>query len=303
MFYFPQGHIEQDNGRGMPHDDIPNMFGRGLTLLARYPFPFDTIYCWHMDWNIFLSGTKYGLKQTRGKFGLGAKMALIWSKMSTGLPIDISSSMTGQNYSSFCRLDIDIHRTFLTFTYMKNGTIRNDGMELKSKLLLRGIEQLTVNIYSKKQCYGIAAIVKDQGSLLSYTFGLTRLTARRCQECGQTLPPTYQPPADEDWSTGIFGCTEDTDSCLTGLFCPCMLFGRNVENLNADISQRAACVGHIICVEGGTTFAALTSVLNGIDPQTLFLIYEGLFFAWWMCGSYTSMARQSLQKKYHLKVI
>lgn len=36
--------------------------------------------------------------------------ALIWSKMSTGLPIDISSSMKGQNYNSFCRLDIDIHR-------------------------------------------------------------------------------------------------------------------------------------------------------------------------------------------------
>ncbi|KAK8515634.1 hypothetical protein V6N13_139394 [Hibiscus sabdariffa] len=76
----------KDNGRGMPHDDIPNMCGR------------------------VLSGTKYGLKQTRGKFGFGAKMALIWSKMSTGLPIDISSSMRGQNYISFCRLDIDIHR-------------------------------------------------------------------------------------------------------------------------------------------------------------------------------------------------
>lgn len=76
----------KDNGRGMPHDDIPNMFGR------------------------VLSGTKYGLKQTRGKFGLGAKMALIWSKMSTGLPIEISSSMKGQNFVSFCRLDIDIHR-------------------------------------------------------------------------------------------------------------------------------------------------------------------------------------------------
>ncbi|PKU85026.1 DNA topoisomerase 6 subunit B [Dendrobium catenatum] len=143
----------KDNGRGMPHDDIPNMFGR------------------------VLSGTKYGLKQTRGKFGLGAKMmhdleyetlqihihhlnsismlfcptrlrhvqngarravryapwllrdllrhgapftvnrivthmvqALIWSKMSTGLPIEISSAMKGQNYTSFCRLDIDIHR-------------------------------------------------------------------------------------------------------------------------------------------------------------------------------------------------
>ncbi|RAL39918.1 hypothetical protein DM860_008058 [Cuscuta australis] len=76
----------KDNGKGMPHDDIPNMFGR------------------------VLSGTKYGLKQTRGKFGLGAKMALIWSKMSTGLPIEIMSSMKGQSYTSFCRLDIDIHR-------------------------------------------------------------------------------------------------------------------------------------------------------------------------------------------------
>ncbi|KMT14432.1 hypothetical protein BVRB_4g072100 [Beta vulgaris subsp. vulgaris] len=78
--------ICKDNGKGMPHDDIPNMFGR------------------------VLSGTKYGLKQTRGKFGLGAKMALIWSKMSTGLPIEISSAMEGKNYLSFCRLDIDIHR-------------------------------------------------------------------------------------------------------------------------------------------------------------------------------------------------
>ncbi|KAI4322060.1 hypothetical protein L6164_021783 [Bauhinia variegata] len=76
----------KDNGKGMPHDDIPNMFGR------------------------VLSGTKYGLKQTRGKFGLGAKMALIWSKMSTGLPIEISSSMRNQSYISFCRLDIDINK-------------------------------------------------------------------------------------------------------------------------------------------------------------------------------------------------
>lgn len=36
--------------------------------------------------------------------------ALIWSKMSTGLPIEISSSMKDQTYSSFCKLDIDIHR-------------------------------------------------------------------------------------------------------------------------------------------------------------------------------------------------
>lgn len=44
----------RDNGQGMHHKDIPNMLGR------------------------VLSGTKYGVKQTRGKFGLGAKMALLW---------------------------------------------------------------------------------------------------------------------------------------------------------------------------------------------------------------------------------
>ena len=51
----------------------------------------------------------------RGKFGLGSKMALIWSKKSTGLPIEIQSAHTtdpGRNPShvSRCILDIDINR-------------------------------------------------------------------------------------------------------------------------------------------------------------------------------------------------
>jgi len=36
---------------------------------------------------------------------------------------------------------------------------------------------------------------------------------RKCIECGQYLPERYEPPADEDWTTGILGCLEDTDSC------------------------------------------------------------------------------------------
>eukprot|EP00898_Chlorokybus_atmophyticus_P006071 jgi/Chlat1/6465/Chrsp45S05966 len=76
----------KDNGMGMAHGDIPNMLGR------------------------VLSGTKYGIKQTRGKFGLGAKMALIWSKMSTGLPIEIWSAKKNQDYISYFKLDIDIHK-------------------------------------------------------------------------------------------------------------------------------------------------------------------------------------------------
>ncbi|XP_034905688.1 cell number regulator 6 [Populus alba] len=126
------------------------------------------------------------------------------------------------------------------------------------------------------------------------------VSQRKCIECGQYLPERYEPPADEDWTTGILGCLEDTDSCFTGLFCPCVLFGRNVE-LREDIPWPSACVGHAVCVEGGIALAAATAFCNGIDPNTSVLICEGLLFAWWVCGIYTGLFRESLQKKYHLK--
>ena len=59
----------RDNGCGMKHDDIPHLLGK------------------------VLSGSKHGVRQTRGKFGLGAKMTLIWSARAAaeaaayGLPI------------------------------------------------------------------------------------------------------------------------------------------------------------------------------------------------------------------------
>lgn len=93
---------------------------------------------------------------------------------------------------------------------------------------------------------------------------------------------------------------------LTGLFCPCVLFGRNVERLKEDIPWKHPCICHAICVEGGISLAiatvVATSIFPGIDPGTTCLVCEGLFFTWWMCGIYTGQIRQSLQKKYHLKV-
>eukprot|EP00466_Bigelowiella_natans_P021015 jgi/Bigna1/53298/estExt_Genewise1Plus.C_170152 len=74
-----------DNGAGMPHDKIPRMLG------------------------VVLSSTKYGVKQTRGKFGLGAKMALVWAKKSTGMPVEVESAREGQRISR-CKLDIDIYK-------------------------------------------------------------------------------------------------------------------------------------------------------------------------------------------------
>ena len=74
-----------DNGAGMPHNEIPKMFGT------------------------VLSGTKYGVRQERGKFGLGSKMVLIWSKMSTGLPMEIRSSQGSTKPITYVKLDLDLH--------------------------------------------------------------------------------------------------------------------------------------------------------------------------------------------------
>lgn len=90
----------------------------------------------------------------------------------------------------------------------------------------------------------------------------------------------------------------------TGLLCPCVLFGRNVERLREDTPWTTPCVCHAIFVEGGIALAAATAAFHGvIDPHTSFLICEGLLFSWWMRGIYTGLVRQSLQKNYHLKVI
>ena len=81
----------KDNGMGMPHAEVPDMLGR------------------------VLSGSNYNLRQTRGKFGLGSKMALIWAKKSTGMPIEVKTSYcktlndVGPKIT-YCKLDIDIRR-------------------------------------------------------------------------------------------------------------------------------------------------------------------------------------------------
>ncbi|KAF5457693.1 hypothetical protein F2P56_021777 [Juglans regia] len=149
-------------------------------------------------------------------------------------------------------------------------------------------------------------LTKDQVPLedikpgeLNQPIEVPQLSVHKCNECGQPLPESFQPPADEPWTTGIFGCSEDKESCWTGLFCPCVLFGRNVESLREDMPWTQPCMCHAVCVEGGIALAAATAVFRCINPS--YLVCEGLLFAWWMCGIYTGLVRQSLQKKYHLK--
>ncbi|PWA69437.1 PLAC8 family protein [Artemisia annua] len=138
---------------------------------------------------------------------------------------------------------------------------------------------------------------------LNQPIEVPQLNVRECDACGQSLPENFEPPAVEPWTTGIFGCTEDMDSCRTGFFCPCVLFGRNYQAVRDDYaSATTPCVLHAIFIEGCLVLAATTAAFHGfIDPGTQSLLCEGLLFSWWMCGVYTESVRKMLQKKYHLE--
>ena len=117
---------------GMPHAQIPSMLAKGrigvptLTLLELLltltsPLPLLT----RSLRSAVLSGTKYTLKQARGRFGLGAKMvrhaphpgivgslvlqALIWAKMTSGVALEVYTARQGAKSISHCVLDIDLH--------------------------------------------------------------------------------------------------------------------------------------------------------------------------------------------------
>jgi DNA topoisomerase VI subunit B len=75
----------EDNGSGIPPRFIPSAFGQ------------------------VLYGSKYKLKQARGTFGLGGKMAVLYGQITTHQPVLVTSS-TGQEKIYSFKLMIDIQR-------------------------------------------------------------------------------------------------------------------------------------------------------------------------------------------------
>jgi DNA topoisomerase-6 subunit B len=76
----------EDNGIGVPPRHVPSAFGQ------------------------VLFGSKYKLKQQRGTFGLGGKMALLYGQITTHQPAVITSSTSGMSKTYSFRLMIDIQR-------------------------------------------------------------------------------------------------------------------------------------------------------------------------------------------------
>jgi DNA topoisomerase-6 subunit B len=75
----------QDNGSGIHRENIPKLIGKMLT------------------------GTKFTHKQSRGTFGLGGSLALLYGQVTTQKPIEIVSGLRGDSFYNTIsmRLDID----------------------------------------------------------------------------------------------------------------------------------------------------------------------------------------------------
>ncbi|NIQ04740.1 MAG: DNA topoisomerase VI subunit B [Candidatus Korarchaeota archaeon] len=78
--------IVRDNGRGMEYESIPTLMGKVLT------------------------STKYRLRQQRGRFGLGGKMATIYALQETNAPINLWSRKKGKPHVSHFIYKIDLEK-------------------------------------------------------------------------------------------------------------------------------------------------------------------------------------------------
>ncbi len=75
-----------DNGIGVPPYYVPYAFGQ------------------------VLFGSKYKLRQTRGMFGLGAKMAILYGQLTTGKPVEVETTPLGSRYKYYFKIMVDIKR-------------------------------------------------------------------------------------------------------------------------------------------------------------------------------------------------
>jgi DNA topoisomerase-6 subunit B len=76
--------VVKDNGTGIPRETIPLLLGKMLT------------------------GTKFTHKQSRGTFGLGGSLALLYGQVTTQQPIEIVTGQKGLNHGHRIKMRLDI---------------------------------------------------------------------------------------------------------------------------------------------------------------------------------------------------
>jgi Cys-rich protein (TIGR01571 family) len=89
------------------------------------------------------------------------------------------------------------------------------------------------------------------------------------------------------WTTGLFGCfNNDLQTCCLGMWCPCLLFAKNVEMLTGNQSL-GPCVLH--CGVGGLVASVMVFLFGPL----------GLLCNCASC--YASMYRKQIREKYGLE--
>jgi DNA topoisomerase-6 subunit B len=159
----------EDNGIGVPPRHIPSAFGQ------------------------ILFGSKYKLKQQRGTFGLGGKMAILYGQITTHQPANIISS-TGISKTYMYKLMIDIQRNrpliidrkVLINKEMWRGTIveftlEGDYFRAMPKILDYFKQTAMVNPYAN------LTFVDPKGRLYKFT----RITKEMPPPPKETLPHPY----------------------------------------------------------------------------------------------------------------
>ncbi len=101
----------RDNGPGIESKHIPLAFGT------------------------VLYGSKFGLKQARGMFGLGATMAILYGQITTNKPVAVKSSMDGQTQEEYeMLLDIQKNKPVI----LKHKTANTSRRGLSVSICLEG---------------------------------------------------------------------------------------------------------------------------------------------------------------------
>jgi DNA topoisomerase-6 subunit B len=76
----------EDNGIGIPPNVVPNAFGK------------------------VLFSSKYIMRQSRGMYGLGVKMVVLYAQMTTGRPVEVITSKPNYSRIYYFKLRIDVNR-------------------------------------------------------------------------------------------------------------------------------------------------------------------------------------------------
>lgn len=104
--------VVKDNGKGMRKEDVPVLIGKMLT------------------------GTKFTLRQSRGTFGLGGSLALLYGQVTTQAPIEVITGKEGDEFGHriVMRLDIDTNQPVILEEEMIEKSPHEKGTMVSYKL-------------------------------------------------------------------------------------------------------------------------------------------------------------------------